>query len=748
MAFNIGKANPFSGNGGYGLGDYGGLHPQGSGRIINSYAQVTNITASTPDNFNKVTIGATYLTTIEKWPAPFATNTEVLVHVAAINKSGVAEDVRRGRWQVCRITGRSSTTTSNGLVLTLNKNLKKVFLDSGNGFEGLYIQLVSIPNFKDVILDSGCSITCPVFSAGNGYGGVVAFKSSGTLTFSGGHIDVAEKGIQSSDATALWSNSRVPKEDCTNDIVYRYVGWENYRAVYHLPLNYPGGVVFALAKNMVCHADSRIGNPSQTGVARERGANNNLAGGSSILLAAENISGWTPAMLAKYPTSKNSNYRGLNRCYVATETTLPTDEGLYALDCISDTTRMAETFNLSDIQFGSGKDGDRTNYTDQLNSYAAVTNVKSNNQFDIDVNNIKNSGLATLEAGALVLIHASPKSTWYKETGRCMFSKITNYANGVITIEDEFLGIDGASLETKHYYIQIIAVPQFNNFTLTTVTHPAPAFSNGCGGIAAIAVSGNCNLSGGKILVEKCGISAKAYGSSGLNYVGNAQMSKRLPLGQGHGSVLILAKNLTMNTDTRIGSSFTGNNLNGLNYRLSNKDGTEVTAGQPWSAGTIFDEYVMGGSKNGFGEAGGGDRGGKIYGYNTGAGGYGSNSATSSTKTDVGYQGAHVLIIADKITGFCIDAISTGGSGGNTYTYNLAKSVGIQGSAGCGGASYGGAGASFNQKFRGGNGGFIGGGAGSSNDEDYTAGGGAGGFAFVYCNEISKQNTNGISLER
>ena len=272
MAFNIGKANPFSGNGGYGLGDYGGLHPQGSGRIINSYAQVTNITASTPDNFNKVTIGATYLTTNEKWPAPFATNTEVLVHVAAINKSGVAEDVRRGRWQVCRITGRSSTTTSNGLVLTLNKNLKKNFLDSGNGFEGLYIQLVSIPNFKDVILDSGCSITCHVFSAGNGYGGVVAFKSSGTLTFSGGHIDVAEKGIQSSDATALWSNSRVPKEDCTNNIGYKFVGWENYRAVYHLPLNYPGGVAFIMAQSLVCDDDhkSRIGYVGGAGVIRMR----------------------------------------------------------------------------------------------------------------------------------------------------------------------------------------------------------------------------------------------------------------------------------------------------------------------------------------------------------------------------------------------------------------------------------------------------------------------------------------------
>ena len=63
MAFNIGKANPFSGNGGYGLGNYGGLHVTTAGRVINSYAQVTAITASSPDVYDKVTIGAVSLAT-------------------------------------------------------------------------------------------------------------------------------------------------------------------------------------------------------------------------------------------------------------------------------------------------------------------------------------------------------------------------------------------------------------------------------------------------------------------------------------------------------------------------------------------------------------------------------------------------------------------------------------------------------------------------------------------------------------
>ena len=744
MAFNIGKANPFSGNGGYGLGNYGGLHVTTAGRVINSYAQVTAITASSPDVYDKVTIGAVSLATNAKWPAPFAENTEVLVHVAAINNSANDEDRRRGRWQVCRIIKRSQADTSSGLVLTLNKNLKSNFLDSRNQIGGVYIQLVTIPHFKDVVIDAGASITCPAFSTSYNYGGVVAFKSTGTLTFKGGHIDVSNKGISAADAATLWSNSRVPKEDKTNDIVYRYVGWENYRAIYHLTLNYPGGAVFALAKNLVCHSDSRIGNPNQTGVARERGANNNLAGGSSILLAAENISGWTSAMLAKYATSKNDNYRGLSRCYVATETVLPTDEGLYALDCISDTARMKETFNLSDIQFGNGECGDATNYTDQLNSYAAVKSIKNNTQFTIDETSLKN-GYARIESGALVLIHVTQK-TWFKNMGRCMFTTVVSYANKVVTVKDEFLDLfDAVFTSPSKYYIQIIAVPQFNNFTLSTVNSKTPAFKDGCGGIAVLAVKGTCDLTNGKLLVEKKG-GAPAYGATGLNYVGNAQMARRLPLGQGHGSVLILANNLVMNTDTRIGSSYTGNNLGGLNALNKAGDG-KVTAGQPWSAGTIFNEYLTNASsKKSFGEAGGGDRGGKISGYNTGAGGYGSSSAVSSTKADVGYQGAHVLLIANKITGFCIDAIATGGSGGNSYSASATKTVGVAGTAGVGGASYGGAGATF-LSFRGGNGGFIGGGAGCGTNEDYSAGGGSGGFAFVYCNNIVSQQRDGISLE-
>ncbi|MBR3746647.1 MAG: hypothetical protein IKN27_06770, partial [Selenomonadaceae bacterium] len=238
---------------------------------------------------------------------------------------------------------------------------------------------------------------------------------------------------------------------------------------------------------------------------------------------------------------------------------------------------------------------------------------------------------------------------------------------------------------------QIIAIPQFGNFTLSTTNSGTLKFNGAQGGIFAIAVKDTCNLSSGIIDVLAKGGGA-AYGRAGLGVIGNAQDNDKLPLGQGHGSIFILANKLTMNSATRLG--FNGNGAKVYSYRCTNN------------------QYSGSGASNGTGS------------YN---GGYGSNGiAGTSYRESNGYyyhcQGAHVMIVADTITGFNMSSICTGG--GWTSWGN--------GAAGVGGSSTTHGYYSYN------------GGAASSSTANSS--GGSSGWAFVYCNNFVNPSTSGVIL--
>ena len=173
-------------------------------------------------------------------------------------------------------------------------------------------------------------------------------------------------------------------------------------------------------------------------------------------------------------------------------------------------------------------------------------------------------------------------------------AKVLTYNGGKCSLDTTF------DATPDDYYLQLITIPQYKNFTLSTSYAATPKFENGRGGICALAVSGTCNLNGGKLNVEN-----KGHGlNTGNELDGNAFMRNHLPLGNGHGSIFLLAKNLKMNSSTRIGASYSG-------APISN-----------------YSNY-------------GGKRGSR----------------------DFGSQGAHVLIVADKIEGLNDAAISTGGDG-------------------------------------------------------------------------------------
>lgn len=703
MAFDISAAL------GYGSGTLGAVtNPSGQ---INSYARVTAIDGKV------ITIGTPSNGVYEK----FVVGSEVLFYVAQTLSSSTSY---LGKWHVLKITAVSgSAITVNKKVLTLSKFSSLVLAD-------YVVQLVTIAQFKSLTLSSG-EIAPPAFNGS--CGGIIAFKCSTLLTLSGGNINLKDKGLQSAHNRPLLNQES--DGTCLTD---KHCGWENYACLKRITLNKFDGAAFIITKQMKCSATSRIGNPNVYGIARtptlKRFADNADGeinrGGSSILIAAETITDFNVKMIAKYRVQSgdpDSACAGLGRCYIATESYLPCDEGLYAYDRISNPSRLSENFNIKD--FGDGSDGTKTNLTTQYNNYAAITEMNEDRNI-FTIANKTTAGLAKFKVGALVMIHgANVSSSYYKCGGRFYLTKIIGIKSTKITVDSAIP--KWAGFTPAHYAMQMITIPQFNSFTLGKDYTATPKFEKGRGGICAIAVKETCDLKNGRInVIGKGG----ALATPSLKCNSNAAMADKLPLGEGNGSVFILANNMIMNGATRIGSIHSGAEFGGKFSCL------EANANDSYMSKNGYQGYNMDNNTTG----GSGKAGGL---FNNGfAGGFGSNA--KNVKGSNGLQGAHVMIVANKITDFYLSAIATGGMPGYT-------GKGLQVPT-AGGASYGGGGGSYGISRSGKkvwnygtSGGFVGGGAGSGDEDgdNLYGGGGSGGFAFVYCNERSNQIVTGLSID-
>lgn len=673
-------AFPISEMGGYGTGRLGTIKDEVSNNTINSYVHVTAITDKT------ITIDST-----NDYPGAYETFSQgacVLFHVSAVAGEDTAD---LGKYAVGEITKVADN------VLTVD--FKPTDTVAANDFAKYHCQLIAVPQFKNLTLNAGITAKPIPYTASNKYGGIVAFKCSNALTFNGGHISLKDCGIPV-NSTALRPLSAQEQAGILD--TNTYAGWENAQTKDRLLLNCGDGAAFIIAKKVVCHADSRIGNPDTQGVQFCRGATDSPdtpsgmtnIGGSTILIAAETITDFTPALIAKYRPSTAAAGQGICRCYIATETKLRNDEGLYAYDCLSNPARLAEKMNIRD--FGNGAFDVSEDLTTQINNYATVTAIEG---AKITYTGKTTIGLAKIERGALVMIHANHKSSAaVKYSGRFFLATVQSDDGSALTLNtlpSKFF--NGISL--TDYAVQIVSIPQFTKFKLSAENKATPKFNGAQGGIFAVAVSDDCDIRSGKINVEDKG-GGTAYGRAGLSAIGNAQDCDKLPIGEGNGSVFILAKNLTMNSSTRIGV-YTSNT---------------TTEGQGGYRGAFTSD--IGSNKPYYCGWGGG---GGIY-NNITEGGYGSNAGTviTSTKGRSGLQGAHVMIVADKITGFNLAAIATGGGGlsGSATAVSYGK------------AGYGGTGYS-------GGGGYNGGGAGTGGTER----GGSSGWAFIYCNEAVNQNT-------
>ena len=626
---------------------------------INSYARVTAVSANT------VTINAD--TQIEG-DAKFEVGAKVLLHVSA--SSG--QKTYLGKYLLANVTG------VNNNVLTLDENATTKLLPAANVGQ-YYIQAIAVAQYQNLKLSTGTTITPPVYSATSYHGGIVAIMCSEKLTFEGGHIALTDRGIPvaSKNLRPILNQESQGTLDTGN-----YSGWENDCSRF-FPLNAGDGAAFIVAKEMACHTNSRIGNVSSYGVQFYRGSNVSVTynesapsnvtnvGGASIFIAAQTITGFTPRMISKYRSSSATAGQGICRCYIASETKLRNDEGLYAYDIISKPARIK---NMNIKNYGNGSFGDMNNITAQLNNYATITAINGNK---VTYKNQTTAGLAQIAAGALVMIHFNHKSTSYTEhSGRFILAKVLADNGSILTLDTV-----PPDISVTQYAAQIVSIPQANDFTLSTANSSTPAFNGAQGGIFAIAVKGTCNLGNGNINVADKG-GGSAYGRNGLAHIGNAQDCDKLPIGQGHGSVFILAQGLTMNTSTRIGGyGYAGNAV--YPYRQANN------------------QYAGSGANGGTGAL---------------AGGYGGNGGRHTNYANNAYtkQGAHIMIVADKITGFNQNAIGTGG--------------GVSCGAGYGSRSY-------NYSYYGYNGGAA------TSSASYYAGGSSG-WAFIYCNQAVNQNTS------
>lgn len=691
MSFSVSNA------GGYGNGSLSAITIS-SNQVLNSYAQVTSLTSNT------ITIGST--------SGAISQNSEILFHVSASSNSSAVEYL--GKWGVATVSGLSGST------LTVSKNLTNVIPQ--NQLQNYRCQVVSIPNYTTLTLPVSTTIAPIPFDGEKG--GIVAFKCSDTFNLNGGSIDLTDKGISTENSTLRPLLEHEANGTLDAD---KYAGWENSITKDRLLLNVGDGAAFIIAKKIARNnSSSKIGHPYKNGVQFCRGATDSVdlpsevtnIGGSTILIATSTFQNFGANLIAKYRSSTSAVGKGLCRCYIATTSKLRNDEGLYAYDTIANKSRAATFFNIQ--SFGDGSAGATVSPTKQLNNYAILSvDRRYNTARKLRVTAITDEGEYKFEPGALVMIHITDKGTGDALSGRFCFAKITRVevvSESYRALEfDRDVKAEILNASPTEYNIQLITVPQYTNFTLVSEYSNVMEYNGQQGGIFAIAVSDTCDLRGGKILVEGKG-GAEPYGETGLKTIGNAQMSTKLPIGQGHGSIFILAKNLIMDADTRIGASYSGSAYGGETF-----DNNNVHGNGGGYAGTVI-------QNSGIVTVASGKQGGFFDGTTKSHfGGYGSNGAMEQ----YGRQGAHIMIIANTITGFNQAAISTGGEGGipNTAGNSTVSN---------GGAGYGGGGKVNSQYGCGGA--YNAGGGGFNGSASKYGGGGSSGWAFIYCNNAVNQD--------
>lgn len=608
--------------GGWGTGALGDVsNPSGQ---INSYANVTAISGAT------VTIGTPSAGAYET----FAVGKEIMLHVSAV-LSGT-DATKLGKYMVATVTA------VNGSVLTLSKDVPTNLVASAD-LTTLVVQAITIAQFNFLTLSSG-QVSPPAYSVSNKYGGILLFKCKTGWNMSGsGAIYLADKGIPVANASLRPLTTQETEMTSTG----KTTGCENHITARQLLLNAGDGVVGYWVKSLnVNGTANRIGSTAAGAQYYPYASGDNspseVLGGSTILAVAETITGWTPTIISK---GKGTG-AGYGRCYIATETLLPDDEGLYAQDCLSNPARLT-AIGIKD--FGDGSLGNVTNPTAQINSHAAVTAL-SGQQITIGATSI--GGFGGFDVGAQIIVHLSARKTTSANTalfGKLYKTKILSVSGSVLTVADA----PPFSFSLDDYYVQVITVPQFANFTLNTSYNAALAWDNTkkLGGICIVQTKGLLDASSGQIVMTDKGLPVDSTMRPSLPNICSGQQKDSLPLSQGGGAVLLLFDEITTDANSRFGGITSGKGYGGKSAENSTESGY-------WGNGATGN---VGGSR-------------------------GCQGNASGQGIIRGRGGCSLLLIGNKWNNFTLDPIATGGQGAAGYCYADHPYSGYDGGAGyCGG---------------------------------------------------------------
>ena len=687
---------------------------------------------------------------------------ELLIHNVALKDPNCTDDAvltKLGSYQFVKLVEEPKSDWGTGerkLAQYYDDNHVKIYFDRyiTVDLDHFYVQAVLVHRYRNFTING----TYDGFKMGVGNynqfcGGIRVIKCNGTLTFNqDAKIDLTGCGWIPDNAQY---RTLMPIESGGVKDTDSVSGTENYNTKNRWPINVGDGTLVIIAKNIVFNGGNRIGNPDTAGVQYCRGATDspNLPsgvtniGGSTIAIISEKITGWEPAIIAKYRTGSadDGKGKGLARAYIATTyqgtmgSLINTDEGLYALDNISQPNLL--TTHCAVKSFGNGTLNATLNGGTAGNAYGIISNDNPANAPRV-TSRIVNTSAKNFTIGTLCMAHVLYKEPTANLGGNAFngsFSlcRITGINGDIVTV-------NGKVNDT--WYSQLITIPEYRNLKITGTLKGDAKFQDsdasansfvlkGAGGILALAVSGTLDIR--DAILDVTGMGTDRTFVNELE--GNAFMSCRLPIGAGHGSVFLLANEIIMNANTRIGAPYTGNNRGGSHSTTDLGGGYK---GTPVYVSGVSSDITL--KLSGWGGGGGKGYTGSDYSFDPQCDGGWHGNCGLADAVSGGRQGAHIFIVANKITGFNLAAISTGGEAG--YDKGRDVSVSYNGFTRNGtyynmngGAGYGGG------TFVAATGGFHGGAAGKiSTDNTVWIGGGAAGAAFIYCNEYEDADFSGV----
>lgn len=315
----------------------------------------------------------------------------------------------------------------------------------------------------------------------------------------------------------------------------------------------------------------------------------------------------------------------------------------------------------------------------QINAYAHVTKIVNNTTVEVD--GVVNSAYSRFVAGEEVVFHVfgclTADST---DIGLYTFTHIKSVTGNTVTFTSAIPVID-----LTKYACQLVTVPNFNNLTVNNaMLRPYYNADGKCGYIVIVKCNGTLDLrNNGKLITEGNGLPCPEnvwpITGTGLLHpraysMSNNTLREHWVVSQGNGMVVIICKNLLLSHNSRLGATWSGTNGKGV---ADNQGG-------------------KGGDADGhFGGAGGSTRDGNWNGCITplseiqkptpaGCSGLQNVSSNNNSRLYAAKGGACVFIAAENISGFCLDAISTGGEGGWNWCFGY-KSRSTNGGAGYGG---------------------------------------------------------------